>query len=1141
MFSPVGRALRHYRREHLPVALATAVAAAVLVGALVVGDSVRGSLRAAFTERLGAVDFAILPQHAFSDDPETGFPARLAAHPDFGARFAEPAPIYRLSGAVLVPGDDPEPVSVFGVDDRFFRFHGIADGETGGVASGAVRLGPGLSRYGWSAGDSLLLRIGAPAAIATASFFGEKDDASVTLRRAVEAWPDPAPGPASGSFSLFPGQGPVAAVFLPLRELRRALDEPVRPPRANALLVRALPGARGGDGESEDALTRAVRETAALDERGLSLRQGRTGEAVLESRSLVLSDRVVTGALAAAAELGRSAAPVLAYLATAIRAGDRQETPYSLVAGLPADLLPEPPAAGSDEAVLYPGAWLAEDLNLSPGDPVDLEFLLWEDAGRFRSGNVRLAAAAPVAPAGVFADPALAPDFPGVSDAERMGDWDPPFPVDLGRIRDRDEDYWEAFRALPKAFLQLEASQRLFPMREGRATSIRFAPGPEEPLVRALVGGLPPEDFGLRPAPLRREGLEAARGATDFGAYFLYFSWFLLVAAFVLLVLLYRLGIERRLREIGMLLATGWTTRRVLRTLLLEAGWVALVGVAAGALAGLGYAWAMVWSLSGVWAGAVAGTFSASGGDAAALQLFASPGSIVIGAAGGLLAALFAAWQTGRRLVRRAPRGLLAERLEDDEGPEALPGGGPVSRRLAPFTSLCLLIGTALLAAAALGVLPEAAGFFGAGSALLVASILFGWDRLRLAGARGRGGAWRLRSLAFRAAAFRPGRSLAVMALIASASFTLVAVEAFRKAPEPGRLPDGTGGFVALAETVLGLPWDPASADGREALNLPPEPSGFGIRPLRLAGEDDASCLNLYVPSRPRVLGMPRDLAEENRFPFSAHVGETPEEAENPWRLLYRERAPGAPIPVIGDQNSMTYVLKWPVGEEREFPLGEGGAGVRLRLVGALWDSVFAGELIMAEEDLLTHLPATEGYRFFLMEDTAPGGGTLLAATENAATDRLGEALGDYGATVATTRARLASFHRVENTYLSTFQALGGFGLLLGVFGLGAVLVRGAAERRREWGLLAAAGYRGRDFLLLGFWENALLLVSGLAAGTLAAVLAILPVLGQREPGGSLAFVGGLLLAVLVSGLAAGAVATRAAGARPILDSLRSG
>jgi len=153
----------------------------------------------------------------------------------------------------------------------------------------------------------------------------------------------------------------------------------------------------------------------------------------------------------------------------------------------------------------------------------------------------------------------------------------------------------------------------------------------------------------------------------------------------------------------------------------------------------------------------------------------------------------------------------------------------------------------------------------------------------------------------------------------------------------------------------------------------------------------------------------------------------------------------------------------------------------------------------------------------------------------------MGGALLDYGPVSTSTRARLAEFHQVENTYLSTFQALGGLGLLLGTFGLGAVLLRNADERRQEWALLSAAGYRRRDFAELGFWENALLLTAGLAAGSAAAVIAILPVLGQREAGGSITLLMLLLAGILAFGLGAGALAARAAANRPILESLRAG
>ena len=53
------RSLRFHARSHLGVLLGAAVGSAVLIGALVVGDSVRGSLREVALARLGRVDFAL--------------------------------------------------------------------------------------------------------------------------------------------------------------------------------------------------------------------------------------------------------------------------------------------------------------------------------------------------------------------------------------------------------------------------------------------------------------------------------------------------------------------------------------------------------------------------------------------------------------------------------------------------------------------------------------------------------------------------------------------------------------------------------------------------------------------------------------------------------------------------------------------------------------------------------------------------------------------------------------------------------------------------------------------------------------------------------------------------------------------------
>jgi len=46
----------------------------------------------------------------------------------------------------------------------------------------------------------------------------------------------------------------------------------------------------------------------------------------------------------------------------------------------------------------------------------------------------------------------------------------------------------------------------------------------------------------------------------------------------------------------------------------------------------------------------------------------------------------------------------------------------------------------------------------------------------------------------------------------------------------------------------------------------------------------------------------------------------------------------------------------------------------------------------------------------------------------------------------------------VQNTYLGTFQILGGLGLLLGSAGLGIVVLRNVLERRGELGVAGGGG-----------------------------------------------------------------------------------
>jgi ABC-type lipoprotein release transport system permease subunit len=1142
MLTLILRNLSYYWRTNVAVVLGVGVAVAVLAGALLVGESVRASLRGLFLQRLGrATHVASAPnffREALAEEVRTG-----AGFKDAG--FDSACPLVVAEGVVTHEASGRRAVAaqVYGVDARFWEFHGRAGARA--PQSDEVLLSPSLAaELGAGAGDAVILRVEQPSDIPVESLHGRKDDVGSSARLAVR---ETLAASELGEFSVRPSQTEVRAVFVPLVSLQRSLD---RAGRVNTILF----AARGEGSEAEAAsaqtekLNGSLRASATLEDLGVKLRALDEARGLsFESESGLINEGLEAAARAAAGRTGMSAEPVFSYLANSIRAGGR-EVPYSIVTAFGAeafDRLLKPSPSDEGDKSLSPvvlNEWAARELGARVGDAVTLEYYVWEESGRLstRAAEFRLAGVVPVE--GEAADRDLVPEYPGITGSRSLADWDPPFPVDLARIRPQDEAYWDAHRTTPKAFITLARAQELWRSRFGSLTSLRLRAGAKgaasltgasslETFSAALRETLEPSAAGLNLYAVRAEGLEASRGATDFGEYFLYFSFFIVVSALLLTALFFRLGVEQRLREVGLLGAIGYTHGRVRAIFLAEALVLASLGSLVGVPGAYAYAWLLMKGLRTWWVGAVGTT---------ALELHAGPWPFVFGVAGGLVAALLCIVLTLRGLRRASARGLLAGgRGWETESVSSSKSQSVFSSMRVLVPSVALLAGCLFLLAAGSGVVGQAAGFFGGGALLLVALLGFqsAWLKGRGRMTIGGSGWWSVSRLGMRNATYRPGRSVLCITLIAAAAFIIVAVDSFRRDDSAGAARErhaGGGGYALLAESLLPVVHDPNTPEGRDALNLTGAGAaldGVALARFRLRPGDDTSCLNLYRPSQPRILAPTDAFRREARFAFGSRLDAKGEAEANPWLLLDREFEDGA-VPFVADANSAAYVLHLGLGDDFMLERGGGLAPLRLRLVATLADSIFQGELLVSERNFLRHFPEQEGYRVFLLDLPDEADAPRVAAA-------LEERLTDFGFDAASTSERLASFHRVENTYLSTFQMLGGLGLALGTLGLAAVLLRNVLERRRELALLRAVGYDRRHFGLMIVAENALLLACGLLTGTFCALLAIAPVVSARGGRLPLASLGLLLAAVVVSGLAASLVATAAALRAPLLAALR--
>ncbi len=1124
------RNLAYHWRGNLAVLLGVAVGSAVLTGALLVGDSLRGSLHARAERQLAGIDTAALFRRPIRAAVADGMPGHTA-------------PVLMLQGSIQKAGS-PESampylgrVSILGVDARFgpkeaagVDWSGSSQtsqrGEVPIVLSERV-----AKRLGVAAGDRVVIGVPRFSDLPRSSAFAKRSSPDVTAKGEFTVAAVLPPDAAASDFSLNPTPSAPLNVFVPIAaisDLVRAEADRTSDPLATALF---------SSGASIDELNAALRQRLKPDDYGLELRSAGRGRYLsVESEEMVLSPAMVDATEKAAAELGLRSEETVVYVADTLAHGD-QEIPYPVVAGLnPAaapplgPFLPQGVSELRDNDVVLV-QWTDSPLDgLKPGDRLTMTYFDpdIEGEGKIETAELTLRGYMPLK--GAANDRDLTPLIPGVTDPRaNLFDWDRPPMLPKEKIRARGPDtgprarLWNRYRATPMAYVNLATAKRLFASRYGSVTSVRVAPAEKEDpddlakrLGPAILEHLDPASAGMAFEPVRERLLAASKGGTDFGGLFLGFSLFLIAAALMLVGLLFRLALDRRAKEIGLLLATGYAVRHVRRLILVEGLILACIGAAIGLIAAVGYNRLLLHVLLDLWPDPEVATF---------LRPHSTPLSFAIGFGLAVFMAFGALWLSVRGLVKVAPPALL-------RGETMVPR---VASRRSRFgwwiLVLALPVGIALIVAGAFVQNPDyqAMTFFGGGALLLTAGLAAVWmwmKRTRHREVNGRG-LPALTQLGTRNAARNPGRSLLTAALLAAAAFLLVAVESFRREPGAEFLDfhGGSGGFNLIAESDVPL----YQMSGTPLANIPPEPSGTpNVFPLRLRAGDDASCMNLYQATRPRILGVPDSLIQRGGFKFYQTEASTDEEKANPWLLLTKP-APNDAVPVFCENNTAVWMLKTMVGGEITMP-DDAGNEVKFRIVGTFADSPFQSELLMSDANFTRLFPKQDGFRVFLIR-TPPEEQAKVAQS-------LELGLRDHGLVATPTRDRVAAYQAVIGAYLSTFQLLGGFGLLLGVLGLAVVVLRGVWERVGELALLRSVGYRTRQLQFLVLAEHAVLLIVGLAVGVFAALASVAPHVaeGASVPWARLA---GILALVLLVGLVVASAATAGILRVPVIPALR--
>lgn len=1075
IFKFIIQSIRFYWRQHLAVFLGTLISTAVLTGALIVGDSVRMSLTRLVDVRLGNTRFALQTSDRFVR-------AELAS--EIGEKVkSQTASLLMIQGITINPESEARinRVQIVGIDSSFWKLSSV---KMNAISNDEAIISANISqKLNVKVGDEFLLRVEKASVIPLNAPFSQDVDPSVAIRLKVQAIAD---DKSMGRFSLKNNQVAPYNVFVSREMLSSKLD---LVGKANVILM----ANNLNNTLLETDANRVLREVYQLDDAGIKIR-------VLNesNRYEVLSERIFIDEPIAKSilKLNIPHETVLTYLVNSIGYNGK-ETPYSFVSAVSSPILDE--NIKDDEIVV--NDWLVKDLGVKLGDSISLKYFVIGPLRTIKEVRKSFLVKGIIPTQSKFINNSLMPLFPGLADAGSCHDWETGVPIDLNKIRDKDEKYWNEYKGTPKALISTQAGLKMWGNRFGSYTSIRFDRDKVqlEQLSKDILNSIKPEDIGLAFTPVYSQGLHAANNSVDFGGLFLSLSFFVIAAGILLTVLIYSLNTESRREETGVLSGLGFERKLILKIRFGESILVTLLGGLVGAAFGMLYNYAIVWGLNSVWQGAV---------HTSNLEVFVKPSTVAIGAVSGILVALISIYIVTRQKLKQPIATLIKSSFDY---PVKIVKRYLRGSRLIALVSIAGAIAMASYSLFYSGEV-NAELFLSAGGLFLVGCIaLFNWylglvkDRLHTTPLT-------FVQLALKNAARNKNRSLTTIALLALGTFSIIITGANRKTfyGVENLRQSGTGGFLYWAETTLPIQYNLNSPSGKAKFGFDSEESLKDVDFIQIHSfdGDDASCLNLNQVQRPRILGvMPEAFDSRHSFSFVSYLDGV--DKNNTWLELKKKYGDDI-IPAIADQTVITWGLMKSVGDTLIY-LNESGQKIKLLLIAGLDNSIFQGNLLISDSLFVQNFPSTSGSRIMLIDSPSKNQEQLAPLLKTTFTD--------YGIELTPTTARLVEFNTVENTYLTVFMVLGGLGVIIGTFGLGVVLLRNTLERRSEIALMMAIGYRKNQIFRLIFVENLFLLITGLLCGIASAFIGILPSVLSPAFTMPAGFISILVLIVFASGV----------------------
>lgn len=1037
--------------------LGTFLASSILTGSLLVGDSVKKTLKLKAFERIGSIHSALITGDRYVTS-------------DFVETLSQTFKDDQISGILRFPGTLNTPdksirsnaININGVDSKFWRLF-----ENDISADDYIAINESLAEQkNLNIGDRIVVKYELPGRVSKdAPLSGETEKiGSISGKITNIIRPDK-----GGQFSILAEQKSSLNVFVPLRLLQ---DESNKTERCNLVLTSKING-----------LDEALDNHWELKDLELSYRTTHTGFTELISERVFISQEVED----TVKKIHSESESIISYLINDIIFNDTS-VPYSVGTGIGnmgSKLLGITPPKQNDIVL---NSWLGENidnggLDVKLKDEVNLTFYGVTDSREFKIIGDSLDDGGDEDVEDVLSFKVTSfidkdneslskkwvPDFPGLDTAKSLASWESGMPLDTKKIRDVDELYWDKYRSTPKVFINLEKAQELWGNRFGMCTSIlinetNFS---KDQFLESLRSNIKLTDVGMSKIDVYLNAVSSYENSLDFGSLFASLSGFLIISSLLLCFILSSFGVESRSIQLGALRSFGFTVKKIRLILILEFIIPLTLGAFFGLFGGSIYTKLALAGFDNIWSDAAVGVNFVYGYEKSSFVIC----FIMI-----VFFSYFVARIAINKLTKTSPKNLLNSAVGINK--TNISSRTSIVKYLSVIA--CFAFGvTLILLSRSLQGEKLAGAFFGSGFLILLGFILLFSIHLKNTAKIKKLNLFRIGSTN---ASRKTSRSLAVVSTVSLGIFLVLSVNAFRLGDEPtGSNKSGTGGFEFYATSTLPI---------YENLNDPKIRDNFGIEdysleelkfyPLRtLMNSEEASCQNLSFANNPRILGLsPEDLSKRNSFRFT-----TSNSTDSNWELLYNKTSDQL-IPAIGDKASVMWAMKKKIGDTIEIIDGN-GSPKSLIIVGLLENSILQGSLAISEDHFVELFPTVGGYNTFLIDSNSKDGKTV--------SEDLTRGLELRGFDLINSNLRLKEYSNVQNTYISIFSVLGGLGVLVGTLGVGIIIARSVLERRSELSVMRAIGFNKSKIKRVILYEHLFLVSIGLIIGVISSIITISP------------------------------------------------